>query len=113
MKKLLVVLVILMMPALVSANFGIKFENTSGQKMVYIFYWLDHPFESMQPANMAAGELGALQSRDLANRYVNGKYYVIWRDSDESIHEMMMDIQDGITQITVTPDDWRYEKGGL
>ena len=61
---------------------------------------------------MAAGELGALQSRDLSNRYVNGKYYVIWRDSDESIHEMMMDVEEGITEITVTPKDWRYEKGG-
>ena len=112
MKKLLIILVILLMPALVSANFGIKFENTSSQKMVYIFYWLDHPFESMHPANMAAGELGALQSRNLSNRYVNGRYYVIWRDSNESIHEMMMDIEEGITEITVTPKDWRYEKGG-
>jgi hypothetical protein len=113
MKKPLIILVILLMPALVSANFGIKFENTRSQKMIYIFYWLDHPFESMHPANMAAGELGALQSRDLSNRYVNGKYYVIWRDSDESIHEMMMDIKEGITQITVTPDNWSFEKDGL
>ena len=113
MKKLLIVLIILLVPALASASFGIKFENTSGHKMVYIFYWLDHPFESMQPANMAAGELGAQQSRDLSNRYVNGKYYVIWRDRDESVHEMMMDIKEGITQITVTPDNWSFEKGGL
>lgn len=111
MKRLLIVLMILFLPALASANFGIKFENTSGQKMVYIFYWLDHPFESMQPANMAAGELGALQSRDLTNRYINGKYYVIWRDRDESIREMMMDIKEGITQITVTPDNWSFERG--
>ena len=112
MKKFLFILLILLVPTLASANFGIKFENTSGQKMVYIFYWLDHPFESMHPASMAAGELGALQSRNLTNKYVNGKYYVIWRDNNESIHEMMMDIEEGITQITVTPDDWSFEKGG-
>jgi hypothetical protein len=113
MKKLLIVFIILLLPALASANFGIKFENTSGEKMVYIFYWLDHPFESMQPANMAAGELGALQSRDLSNRYVNGKYYVIWRDKDESVHEMLMHIEEGITEITVTPNNWSFEKNGL
>ena len=113
MKKLLVLLIMLLLPALASADFGIKFENTSGQKMVYIFYWLDHPFESMNPANMAAGELGALQSRILSNRYVNGKYYVIWRDSDEFIHEMMMDVEEGITEITVTPHDWSFEKRNL
>jgi hypothetical protein len=115
MKKLLIiiVLIILLVPALASANFGIKFENTSNQKMIYIFYWLDHPFKSLQPANMAAGELGALQSRDLSNKYVNGKYYVIWRDSNESIHEMLLDIKEGVTQITVTPKDWSSEKGEI
>ena len=113
MKKFLIILVILLVPTLVSANFGIKFENTSGQKMVYIFYWLDHPFKSVYPANMAAGELESLQSRNLSNRYVNGKYYVIWRDSNETIHEMMMNIEEGITQITVTPTDWSFEKNEL
>jgi hypothetical protein len=115
MKKLLIAttLVALLVPAMASANFGIKFENTSNQKMVYIFYWLDHPFDSMQPANMAAGELDALQSRDLSNKYVNGKYYVIWRDRDDSMHEMMLDIEEGITQITVTPKDWSFERDEL
>lgn len=115
MKKSLIAttLVALLVPAMASANFGIKFENTSNQKMVYIFYWLDHPFDSMQPANMAAGELDALQSRDLSNKYVNGKYYVIWRDRDDLMHEMMLDIEEGITQITVTPKDWSFERDEL
>jgi hypothetical protein len=104
---------ILLLPALASANFGIKFENTTDQKVVYIFYWLDHPFESMRPANMAAGELGVQQSRDLTNHYKNGMYYVIWKDRDDLIHEMLLDIKEGITQITVTPGNWSFEKGEL
>jgi len=115
MKKQLIitVLIILLMPALATANFAIKFENTSDQKMVYNFYWLDHPFKSVHPANLAAGELGAQQSRDLSNHYENGKYFVIWSDRDDIIHEMLLDIKEDITQITVTPEDWSFEKGRI
>ena len=113
MKKLLIIIAVVLMPALAFANFSITFENTYDKKMVYIFYWLDHPFKSLRPANMAAGELGAYKSRGLSNHYKSGKYYVIWRDNDEQLHEMMLDIKDDVTRITVTPKDWTPEKGGI
>ena len=96
MKKLLFVIAVVLMPALASANFSITFENTSDNKMVYLFYWLDHPFKSFRPANMAAGELGAHKSRGLSSHYKSGKYCVIWKDNDEQMHEMLLDIQDDV-----------------
>ena len=75
--------------------------------------WIDHPFKSLRPANMAAAELRALESRSLSNPYINGQYYVIWRDVSEIKHEILIHIQDGVTQITVTPIDWSFGKGDI
>jgi hypothetical protein len=62
---------------------------------------------------MAAGELRALESRSLSNHYINGQYYVIWRDASDIKHEMLIHIQDGVTKITVTPIDWSFGKGDI
>jgi hypothetical protein len=62
---------------------------------------------------MAAGELRALESRSLSNPYVNGQYYVIWRDVSEIKHEILIHIQDGVTPIAVTPIDWSFGKGDI
>ena len=105
MKKILIIIAVVLLPGLALANFSITFENTSDNKMVYIFYWLDHPFKSLRPANMAAGEL--------SSHYKSGKYCVIWRDNDEQMNEMLIDIQDDVTRITVTPQDWILEKDGI
>ena len=113
MKKLIIIIAVVLMPALALANFSITFENTSENKMVYIFYWLDHPFKSLRPANMAAGELQAHKSRGLTSHYKSGKYCVIWRDNDEQMHEMLLDIKDDVTRITVTPQNWVFEKDGI
>ena len=112
MKKLIIIIAVVLIPALSLASFSITFENDSDNKMVYIFYWLDHPFKSFRPANMAAGELQAHKSRGLSNQYKSGKYCVIWRDNDEQMHEMLIDIQENVTRIKVTPQQWIFEKDG-
>jgi hypothetical protein len=109
-KKIFIILMLLFIPNVIYANFGVEFKNDKDKKMIYIFYWLDHPFESMHPANMAAGELGAFQSRKLSNKYIPGKYYVIWRDTSETIHEMLIDIEQNVSYITITTENWIFEK---
>jgi hypothetical protein len=113
MKKFLIVFIIVLLPAVAFANFSIKFKNTSKEKMIYSLYWIDHPFKSLRPANMVAGELRALESRSLSNHYINGQYYVIWRDTNDIKHEMLIHIQDEVTQITVTPSNWSFGKGDI
>jgi hypothetical protein len=112
-KKYVIIFMIVLFPAVAFANFSIKFENTSNEKMIYSLYWIDHPFKSLRPANLAAGELRASESRSLSNRYINGQYYVIWRDASDIKHEMLIHIQDGVTQITVTPLDWSFGGGDI
>lgn len=107
MKKFLIICIIVLLPAVAFANFSIKFDNTSNEKLIYSLFWIDHPFNSMRPANLAAGELKALESRRLSYHYNSGQYYVVWRDDSEVRHEMLIHIQDDVTHITVTPLDWR------
>ena len=106
MKKFLIIFVIVLLPAVAFANFSIKFENTSSEKMIYSLFWIDHPFKSLRPANLAAGELKALESRRLSYHYNSGQYYIVWRDDNEVRHEMLIHIQDDVTHITVTPQAW-------
>ena len=106
MKKFLIIVSIVLLPAVALANFSIKFENTSSEKMIYSLFWIDHPFKSFRPANMAAGELQASESRWLTYHYNSGQYYVVWRDDNEIRHEMSIYIQDDVTHITVTPLSW-------
>ena len=106
MKKVLFILIIVLLPAVALANFSIEFENTSSEKMIYSLFWIDHPFKSLRPANMAAGELKALESRKLTYQYKSGQYYIVWRDDNEVRHEMSIYIQDDVTHITVTPLSW-------
>jgi hypothetical protein len=113
MKKFLIIFIIVLLPAVAFANFSIKFENTSEEKMIYSLFWIDHPFKSLRPANLAAGELKALESRSLSNHYLSGQYYIIWRDDSEVRHEMLIHIQDDVTSITVTPLSWSSKAEGL
>ena len=112
MKKFLIVFMTVLLPSVAFANFSIRFENTSNEKMIYSLYWIDHPFKSLRPANMATGELKASESRRLSNHYINGQYYVIWRNATDITHEMLIHIREGVTQITVTPLDWSFGRGG-
>ena len=105
---------VLFLPSVVLANFSIEFENTSAEKMIYLFYWLDHPFKSFRPATMAGGELEGLQSRKLINSYESGKYCVIWKNNlGEWEQKIFIDVRGDVSHITVTPQDWRYEKGSF
>lgn len=106
MKKFLIIFIIVLLPAVAFANFSIKFENTSSEKMIYSLFWIDHPFKSLRPANLAAGELKALESRRLSYHYNSGQYYIVWRDDNEVRHEMLIHIKDDVTHITVTPQAW-------
>ena len=106
MKRILFILIIVLLPAVAFANFSIRFENTSSEKMIYSLFWIDHPFKSLRPANMAAGELKASESRRLSYQYRSGQYYIVWRDDNEVRHEMLIYIQDDVTHITVTPLNW-------
>jgi hypothetical protein len=38
---------------------------------------------------------------------------VIWRDTNDIKHEMLIHIQDEVTQITVTPSNWSFGKGDI
>ena len=113
MKKILIIVCIVLLPAVALANFSIKFENTSNEKMIYSLFWIDHPFKSFRPANMAAGELKASESRRLTYHYNSGQYYVVWRDDNEIRHEMSIYIQDDVTHITVTPESWSSKDQNL
>ncbi len=106
MKKFLIIFIIVVLPAVAFANFSIRFENTSDEKMIYSFFWIDHPFNTLRPANLAAGELEALESRRLSYHYNSGQYYIVWRDDSEVRYEMLIHIQDDVTHITVTPLNW-------
>jgi hypothetical protein len=110
MKKLILIAVITLIPTMAFANFTITFENTHDKKLIYFFYWVDHPFESNRPANLATGELDVSKSRRLSSEYVNGKYVVVWTHGSEPLNEMYIDIQDGITRIKITPRVYVFEK---
>lgn len=113
MKKFLIIFILVLLPTVAFANFSIRFENTSGEKMIYSLFWIDHPFNSLRPANLAAGELKALESRRLSYRYNSGQYYIVWRDDSEIRREMLIHIQDDVTHITVTPLDWSSKPDDL
>ena len=40
MKRFLIIFIIVLLPAVAFANFSIKFENTSEEKMIYSLYWI-------------------------------------------------------------------------
>jgi hypothetical protein len=72
MRKMMMILAIVLLPSLTLASFTVKLENNLNRKMLYFFYWIDHPYGWRAPANMAGGELEASettqQGRDPDNR---------------------------------------------
>ena len=109
MKKIFIIVAIVLMPAVAFANFTIKFENTHDAKLIYFLYWIDHPFKSPRPANLAVGELKTLQSRDLSSEYINGRYYVVWTYDNKMINEMLINIHNDVKRITIRPGNWIFE----
>ena len=110
MKKFILVLVIMLVPAIAFANFSIKFDNTTNKKMFYLLYWIDHTYDWPYPFNLAGGELKAAETIDLSISLNNGKYYVVWHDQDNWKNKVMMDVTDDIKSVTVTPIKSRMQK---
>ncbi|MBT8332776.1 MAG: hypothetical protein KJP06_10695 [Deltaproteobacteria bacterium] len=103
MKKLILVLVIILIPAIAFANFSIKFDNTTSKKMFYLLYWIDHTYDWPHPFNLAGGELKASETIDLSVSLNNGQYYVVWHDDGEWKNRVVMDVKNDIKSVTVTP----------
>ena len=108
MKKLILILAIVLLPALAFAGFSIEFENTFNKKVFYFLYWIDHPYNWPAPANMAGGELEALETVKLDVQYQNGKYRVIWRDEAEWQNQMTFSFKKDTGQITVNPEKVKF-----
>ena len=103
MKKLLLVLVVILLPAIAFANFSIKFDNTTTKKMFYLLYWIDHTYDWPYPFNLAGGELKASETVNLNVSLSNGQYYVVWHDDGGWKNKVMMDVKEDIKSVTVTP----------
>ncbi len=110
MKKIVLMLVIILLPAIASANFSIRFDNTTPKKMFYVLYWIDHNFDWPHPLNLAGGELKASETVDLKMRLQKGKYYVIWSDRGDWQNKVTMKVNDDVKSVTVTPIKSRLKK---
>ena len=90
MKRLLIIVCLLISTsAYVSTSgadctFRVTFDNTTDQKVEYLFYWIDHPYEYALPINLAGGELDAGETTTLGYDYLCGEYYVKWSVGDET-----------------------------
>ena len=103
MKKILVIIAIILMPAIAFANFSIQLDNNTGKKMFYLLYWIDHTYDWPHPFNLAGGELEASETIDLKSSYINGNYYVIWSDDGDWQNKVMMNVNGDVKSVHVTP----------
>ena len=110
MKKSIVVLSIILIPTIAFANFSIQLDNTTGKKMFYLLYWIDHTYDWPHPFNLAGGELQASESIDLRSDYQNGKYFVVWSDNGDWQNKVMLNVNDDIKSVIVTPIKSRMKK---
>lgn len=110
MKRLIVILSIILIPTIVFANFSIKLDNNTAKKMFYLLYWVDHTYDWPQPFNLAGGELQAKESIDLRSNYQNGKYFVVWSDNGDWQNKVMLNVNDDVKSVIVTPIKSRMKK---
>jgi hypothetical protein len=103
MKKLIFILAIILLPSLAFATFSIQLDNDTGKKMVYMLYWIDHHYDWPHPFNMAGGELQARQTLDLKSNLQTGKYYVIWSNKGGWQNKVMLNVNDAVKSVIVTP----------
>ena len=103
MKKILVIIAIILIPAIAFANFSIQLDNNTAKKMFYLLYWVDHTYDWPQPFNLAGGELKASESIDLRSNYQNGKYFVVWSDKDDWQNKVMLNVNNDVKSVVVTP----------
>jgi hypothetical protein len=111
------ILAIVLLPSLALASFTVRLENNFDRKMLYFFYWIDHPYKMLYffywidhpygwraPANMAGGELEASETTRLGGNFQQGKYRIVWKDKDQWKNEMLIHIKKDVTRITVRPE---------
>jgi len=103
MKKLIIILAIVLLPSFALASFSLKLDNTTGKKMVYLLYWVDHTYDWPHPLNVAGGELQARESVDLKESLQTGKYFVIWSNKEGWQNKIMMNANDAVKSVVVTP----------
>ena len=110
MKKFIIVTAIILIPAIAFAKFSIQLDNTTGKKMFYLLYWIDHTYDWPEPFNLAGGELEASETVDLKANYQNGKYYVFWSDNGDWQNKVLMNVGDDVKSVIVTPIKSRMRK---
>ena len=110
MKKIFVIIAIILMPAVAFANFSIQLDNDTGKKMFYMLYWVDHTYDWPHPFHLAGGELMASETIDLKSNYQNGKYFVVWSNKDNWQNKVMMNVNDDVKSVIVTPIKSRMKK---
>jgi hypothetical protein len=103
MKKLALILAIILLPSIAFATFSIQFDNTTGKKLTYLLYWIDHTYDWPHPFNVAGGELKASETVDLKVALSKGQYFVIWTDNGDWQNKVTMDVKDDIKSVKVTP----------
>ena len=104
MKRAVIIMIILLVPSVVLADFSIKLENTFDKKMYYLLYWVDHPYNWHGPANMAGGEIEGLQSIEIPIHYDSGNYFVIWRDTAQWQNKIQFNVEADVRHITINPE---------
>ena len=103
-RKLIMIAAMVLLPSLTLASFSVRLENNFDRKMLYFFYWIDHPYGWRAPANMAGGELEASETTHLGANFQQGKYRIVWKDKDQWKNEMLIHVKKDVTQITVRPE---------
>jgi len=103
MKKILVIIAIILIPTIAFANFSIQLDNNTDKKMFYLLYWVDHTYDWPHPFNLAGGELKSSESIDLRSDYRNGKYFVVWSDNGDWQNKVMLNVNDNVKSVIVTP----------
>ena len=103
MKKILAIIAIILMPAIAFANFSIQLDNNTAKKMFYLLYWVDHTYDWPHPFNLAGGELKASETIALKSSYQHGKYFVVWRDKGDWQNKVMMNVNNDVKSVVVTP----------
>lgn len=104
MKKLVITLLMLLLPALASAAFHVEIKNNLEKKMYYGMYWIDHNYkEIVGPVNIAGGELEAGQSSASDFNFPAGKYIILWRvaENDDCI-KIPFIVNPETTKVTLT-----------
>jgi hypothetical protein len=104
MKKIILILLIALLPSLSFASFTVRLENNLDRTLFYFIDWLDHPYGWRTPANMAGGELAALENRHLGGSFQPGRYRITWRDRNQWKKEMLIHVKKNVTLLTIQPE---------